>query len=438
MSKAKTAVSAAVAAMAVGVGVYVGVLENEASQEPQPIRWEDYLPDIDKYIPDIEKYVPDMSSYGISTGSLLPELPSVSVDTPVPSTDAPDVQVPELSVPEMQQIDVTIPKTSTVDLDYLKKIHNRYERLSASLKDRRRFDYDNTALCSEYTEQWLAIYKEYTGKKFPKHQLGNSSFRMISEVRVPKNTKQFDILKENLEYYRGRGYDTVLVVFDGSEVPSDLTNMVKYLRYMKWRVWFAFGGDESLRTTIFVDPVRLREQLMAVAEFSDGMCLGWRSTSAHLLDQDEPYTNYLVYWARQSNSRLKILGEVYYGNTHKYPEAGKYGWGINMPDYASGALLCNFGYVSVDIQSVINRLVPSKIGKCPKVALVVGYAPYYLTVNRNGFPQEENQKIKERVENLFRSYGCVGTITLHDDGRNGIGGYAVNNSLSDTHYSDLK
>ena len=142
--------------------------------------------------------------------------------------------------------------------------------------------------------------------------------------------------------------------------------------------------------------------------------------------------NYLCACARESNPSLAILGEVYYGNTAEHPHAGQWGWGINLPAYASGALLCNFGFSGVDAESICGRLVPAQIGRMPMAVVVTGQKPYYLTEAPNGLSQEVNQQIKEKIEAKFVAAGCRGSVTLQDDGRD-----LEKNNLSETLYSSL-
>jgi hypothetical protein len=136
---------------------------------------------------------------------------------------------------------------------------------------------------------------------------------------------------------------------------------------------------------------------------------------------------------RDTNPNCLVFGEFYYGNTAKYPHANKWGFGQNIHQCSSAILVNNFGFSSVDIQSVIKQLVPAKIGKHQYIGLVVGQRPYYLTRNKNGLTFEQNREIKVNIENEFKSAGCVGTITLHDDGKDFSENH--NNNLSSTKFN---
>jgi hypothetical protein len=318
------------------------------------------------------------------------------------------------------------------------KLIEKQKKLSTLFKDKRNIEYETNFLFKKHIDKWIDIYDTYKVKNFYKIPL-QKEFRMITEVKLPKTSKQFEILEKNLAYYKSRGYDSVLIAFDGSENPSDLNKLVKYIRYKGFRSFFAFGGEENLNVSVFVNPETLKKQLQSLAQYSEGFLLGWRRTSAHLLEQDIQYMNYMSECVRIANKNCLIFGEIYYGNTAKYPHEGKWGFGYNLPNYASGVVVCNFGYESVNAEGVVKYIVPSKIGnKYHQIAVITGQKPYYLTDNRNNLSQEENQKIKENLELRFKNAGCKGTITLHDDGRNGVGRYHINNNLSETIYTSLK
>jgi hypothetical protein len=104
-----------------------------------------------------------------------------------------------------------------------------------------------------------------------------------------------------------------------------------------------------------------------------------------------------------------------------------------LSSHSSAIVINNFGFSSVDIQSVITKLVPSKIGKHQYIGLVIGQRPYYLTTNKNGLTFEQNREIKVNIENMFKSAGCIGTITLHDDGKDLNKNH--NNNLSATKFN---
>ena len=66
----------------------------------------------------------------------------------------------------------------------------------------------------------------------------------------------------------------------------------------------------------------------------------------------------------------------------------------------------------------------------PRVAVVLGDRPYYATRNNNGKSFTENLATKQRIERKFLEAGCIGTITLHGDGSDGIYDKDVSDNLS--------
>ena len=435
-SISKVAAAAATAA-AVATGVWIATVDDAPQTATETIDWALYLPDIDSYTPAVAQIAVPIVE--------LPDVAAPTVD--VPGVDAPviaereytgvraDTAPPEITAPEIERITLTLPTTGAAEINAaVLAAADRMSRMQGVFRDQRSVAHDRTVADNSFIDRWMDIYRDYATASCAKVPLPDGApIRMISEVMLPKTAGQFAVLRENLDYYKGRGYTSVLVTFDGSEAPSDLGNLVKYLRYLGWKVWFAFSGPESLTASVFVDPTLLREQLMALARYSTGMILGWRRTSAHLLLQDEAWMNYLCSSAREANPGLLILGEVYYGNTAEHPHAGAWGWGVNLSEYASGALICNFGFSGADADAVCKRLVPAQIGRIPMVAVVTGQKPYYLTTDRNGLSQAVNQQIKEKIEAKFVAAGCRGTVTLQDDGR-----HLSNNNLSETLYSTLK
>lgn len=442
MKKSTKIATSAVAAVAAAAGIYLGVTgegdsigstignalgitKARTTAVDNTINWEELIPNIDSYLPTLPTInVPTV------------EIATVDLDAYL-SPEATKVPTIELSTPEIEEITITVPKAEYDFNESILKSMEKMKTLQAVFKDQRRIQHDRTVLSNEYVDAWLKIYSDYANYSTKKIAM-TKPFRMISEVMLPKNTAGFSTLRTNLEYYKSRGYDSALVVFDGSESATDLRNLAKYVRYYGLDCYFAFGGEESLNVSIFADPVKLKAQLGALAEYSSGFIVGWRSTSAHLLEQDAAYTNYLVSYVREANPNCLIFGEVYYGNTATYPHANQWGFGFNLPSYSSAVMICNFGFSSVNVEAVVKKLIPSKVGNMDQVAVITGHKPYYLTSHRNGLSQEVNQEIKEKLEKKFIAAGCKGTITLHDDGKNGIGGYRINNNLSETVYTDLK
>ena len=65
---------------------------------------------------------------------------------------------------------------------------------------------------------------------------------------------------------------------------------------------------------------------------------------------------------------------------------------------------------------MIKNVIKPKIGDVDVIGLVVGSNPYYLSSKSNGLDYEHNIFIKSIIEQKFMKAGCIGTITLHNDG----------------------
>ena len=283
---------------------------------------------------------------------------------------------------------------------------------------------DNAALA-----RWMEIYKSNAGYKGIPGKVRTGS-RMIAEARVPEDESQWRILADNLDYYRGRGYDSALMVFYGDEDDYGLHRTAGLIRGKGFLLYIAFGGREGLDNTVFVDPVRLREIYGLLAPLATGCILAWRKTSSHLFIQDRQYTDYLARCARDANPKIELWGEGYYGQT-----ADTHGDTRRLtyitPEYVDGCILTGVGYASTNVQGVMAGLFRG-VRNLPRMAVVLGEKPYYVTRFPNGLGFERNLEIKQRIESRFLRQGCCGTITLHGDGSNGVYRKEHTDNLSQT------
>ncbi|MGI5846369.1 MAG: hypothetical protein ACOX7D_04290, partial [Alphaproteobacteria bacterium] len=133
---------------------------------------------------------------------------------------------------------------------------------------------------------------------------------------------------------------------------------------------------------------------------------------------------------RDSNPDILILGEGYYGQTASSRLSTRH-LSYNIPENSSGAILVGVGYNRINVNGVINKLF-SRISQVPKLVVITGDRPYYATRNFNHKSFEENLLIKQQLADKFLKSGCVGTITLHGDGSDGIYNQAVTDNLSAT------
>jgi len=396
----------------------------------------------------------------ISVQDYLPEIPSVTLDIPalpktslpapsIPSTALPSTGTPLASLPKAAAPDVATPDTASPDASspnsgasgYTASLAKALEQdmlLQALFRDQRSIDYDANRHSNPHVAKWLEIYRLYANVTLMRIPL-DKPVRIITEVRQPKTGDGYRILAENLAYYKGRGYDAALLTFYGSESPDELKDLARRIHAAGLAVWFAYAGPERLQHSIFIDPALLRAQIRALATVSDGMLLGWRRTSPHLLLMDPPYMAFIGSCARQANPRIAICGAYYIGNTAEHPHEGKPGIGINCPEWASCAIVYNLGYdLPFNLKPILAHIAKSLPNDIPLIGNVLGSRPYYLSRNPTHKTQAENQLIKESIEKRFSSAGALGTITLHDDGRDGVGGEPINNNLAETPFAELQ
>lgn len=297
-----------------------------------------------------------------------------------------------------------------------------FRKKVSAFRDRRTVVHDLSAVPgSAVYAAWTEIYaghRDFTAEYVPLPE----KLRMIAEVRVPVDRK---IFQDNLAYYAARGYNAVLITFDGSENPGMLSAAARQCRQAGLAPWFAFGGREDLRQSVFIAPATLQRLIGELAPLCDGMLLGWRRTSLHLFIPDRAFTDFVLKSARESNPRLCIVGESYLGMTGE--SGGRFQVTTSIPANASGCLIANIGYEAITpkVLDTVFRGVT-----VPKIVLVLGQRPYYRTVQANSLSFEENLLIKENIEKRFLSAGAAGTVTLHGDGSDGLRHPAITDNLA--------
>ena len=235
---------------------------------------------------------------------------------------------------------------------------------------------------------------------------------MVAEVRWPVSE---EVLASNLTWYKDKGYNAVLLTFDGSEEPYQLTQLADKITSAGMKVYFAFGGAEDLKLSVFIHPYKLRRLLAAIVPKCAGMLLHWRRTSQHLLLPDRAFIDFLIRHGREANPSLQIIGECYYGETAE--SNGAFVVSTSSPAGSSAILLSNVGY---EFYSPAKALDLLKGQSTPILVLVLGAKPYYATANKNDLTFDQNWAIKRSIENRFFAAGASGTVTLHGDGSNGL------------------
>lgn len=191
--------------------------------------------------------------------------------------------------------------------------------------------------------------------------------------------------------------------------------------------FFCFGGKESLKEEIFVNPEWIKEILTKLGPECYGY-LPWRRTSLHLFIPDDAYNNFINTTLRIANPNIYILGEVFYGRTAI--DHDKVKWWVNMPKNCSGVILTNLGYNNINIENVLRisrKLIKSN--SLPIIMMVCGEKPYYATKNNTYKTFEQNLGIKQELERRIIKAGFNGFITTHDDLSNGIYNKNITNNI---------
>ena len=281
-------------------------------------------------------------------------------------------------------------------------------------RDRRGLQYDaTTGPESSDFAAWIELYKSHT-PYMAAHVPLRKGLRMVAELRHPADPA---VLADNLQFYRSKGYNAVLITFDGSEEPYHLTDLADKVAAAGFKVWYAFGGAEDLKLSVFVHPGKLRRLIAAIAPRAEGALLNWRRTSQHLLLPDRPFTDFFIKEGRTANPQLQLVGESYFG--HNAESNHKFKVATSSPANASGVLLVNVGYSFYSPESIFSKLF-GHLAKVPKLVVILGPRPYYATRGRSRFSFEPAWEIKRLTEENFLRAGAAGTVTLHGDGSNGI------------------
>ena len=346
-------------------------------------------------------------------------LVSIEENIVVPKVSPANVVIPTLVTPAVTKADNRLPQLAA----FMEEVDNRF-------KDKRNIMYDASINMDNVVfQKWLDIYRNHKPYRMIKKDLP-SGINMIAEIRVPISTIEEKILSDNLSYYKNKDYNSALFVVYGTESMGSILRTIHTIRSHDLDCYIAYSGPERLNHSVFIDPTRLKSILSACAPLCKGFLTGWRRTALHLLEQDTPFTDYLISCVRDSNPDILILGEGYYGQTASSRLSTRH-LSYNIPENSSGAILVGVGYNRINVNGVINKLF-SRISHVPKLVVITGDRPYYATRNFNHKSFEENLAIKQRLAQRFLKSGCVGTITLHGDGSDGIYNQAVTDNLSAT------
>lgn len=344
------------------------------------------------------------------------EIAIQSVDISLPTVTAISaVSVTPAEIPVVNVASIAVPDMNV----YVNRLVEIHKFMDSVFADKRMLAYDSGInVRNEGLSKWLDIYKTYTPGNVKVVPYDGGRLRMIAEARTPRTSAQWSILEDNLDLYKKRGFNAVLVALRPGDDITNLSLMVNKIKTKGYKIWFAWSGPESLTETLFTDPYEIDRLFSVVAPMADGMFIGWRRTSVHLFLMDPMYSQKLVTMARKYNNRLYVFGEGYYGQTAASNENTRW-LTYNMPKYVSGCLIVGVGYNGVNIESVMSKLFGTVSGM-PRIVCIVGDRPYYATRYRNGRDFNQNLSIKLALEKAFISAGAIGTVILHGDGSDGL------------------
>jgi len=235
--------------------------------------------------------------------------------------------------------------------------------------------------------------------------------RMIAELRSSTYAEH------NLNFYRQAGYNACLIPITGTENITDIMRLIQLVRRTGMSPWFTWSGPESLRWSIYQDPAKLASMFQLAAAQCDGYIVAWRRTSAHLVMQDEAYMEYLVTHVRNGNPSIYVVGESYYGETwENLPHIDRQGWVArnNIVRNQSGILICGIATYGFSVRLLLENTFSEWIDT-PKLGVVLGDRPYYASTANINKSFKDNLKVKQNLETRFIKAGCVGTVTIHGD-----------------------
>lgn len=420
MNNASKTVAAVAAAAVLGGGV---VAINEYLSEPEKtdgVKAESVVDDVQPVtvevprvaIPHVE--IPRVAVPGVVTVRILSplELEELGIPAPeMPSVDA--TESPPVSVaPSSAETPGVASYTSRMpDLIALQKLQGELFR------DQRNLMYDPAVgIDSTSWRRWIKIYQSAEYKSYsPEFVELAPGLRIITEVKCPEDTEQFQRMSENLEYYMSRGYNAVLVTFTTGEPLYRLADTIDYLKSLGLKIVIAYAGRENLNESLFRDPDTLAKFLRELGAKADALLLGWGRTSLHLFLPDRSWTNFLIKNARSKNSRLGVVGMAYFGETAEKQIGVTY----DVPENCSAVLIVGLGFPGASTKTTLKKLFPEIVDHPHKIGLVVGERPYFDSLHDTGKTKKQNDQIKRRIELRLLQAGCGSTMTYSGDGSDG-------------------
>lgn len=337
------------------------------------------------------------------------QVPSLSLSMPVlPATIAPEVNLVKAEVPETENPVAYVPEATDRNTPLQEGI-SFLAVMQKLFRDQRGLKFDRTAnVQNSAFMKWVEIYKNYKKQEHPVYPIP-AGIRMIAEVQVNKDLSH---LPGNLEFYKSKGYNSVLFVINGKETAQDAEKVCKIITEKGLKLFFAFSPkdhDGELSASVFPDPDQLSDTLRLTALYAEGFLLNWRRTSSHYFLHDSAWDDWMIRTVRSGKCNLPILGEFYQGTT---AEKNFFHVTTNMPSGTSGCVIQGSGHRGRYARFVL-YIAKKWVKDQPFLAVILGERPNYLKTSKKNFT--EHLQIKKQLEEEYLKYGCSGTITLHSD-----------------------
>lgn len=361
----------------------------------------------------------------------LPDVQPVQIEIlPVDPVEVPKVEAvnPEVIAARPVVVKPPVIDDFSASMDALIKQYQAQLRL---IKDQRNLAYDKSFdRQPKLWEQWREIYEAKLEELPQAPKLAPWQLRMVAEAQLPRTAAEEAILDRNLAFYKEKGFNAVLLTFNCSENLQQLLDLQAKIHKAGFASWIAYSNIDDLNYSVFENPDNLKRYFSALGANADGMLLGWRRTSAHLFLMDEHYAQFIYKAASSANSKLKVLGESYVGETAKVAP-GQVVLTVNNPAWVSGTILSGVGFSQVNAKGAMDGIF-SPVKPLARVAVVVGDQPYYLSTHKNSLNFEQNFECKLRIEKDFRAAGCTGIIVCHGD--SGVVGSGSSREVTDSLY----
>lgn len=283
--------------------------------------------------------------------------------------------------------------------------------------DYKNFDYEKWS-------KWKQIIQSKPKAVIKNNYQIQKGSRFLFEVWLPENQEQENNLFGELDFAKSRGYNGVVVVWDGTSDYNKLATIQQKILDKGFKIWLAFSTTkkDALNKTSFVEPQYYKKGLIQLAKRSQAFLMGWRRTSLHLNQQIKQWQDYTMSALRQGNPNIGFIGQTYFGynGTHKPTQFHLY---VNYRQNYNAVLAINFGFLSVNPKWAINKLKQTlPISNIQYVCLIQGVTATYLkqdvTSVRKKRTKAQYRRINELLQKRFLRAGFDAVCGLSGDGVN--------------------